>query len=78
MYSLIENPKILFILFLWTLPWKVYALWTASKNNQKVWFILFVVVNTFGILEIVYIFFIAKKNLNDVKRVLLRIFSTKK
>ena len=52
---------ILLLLALWAIPWKGVALWKASKNNQKIWFIVLLVVNTVGILEIVYIFYFSKK-----------------
>lgn len=50
-----------FALFLvWSFFWKGFALWHAAKRGEKWWFIIFLVVNTVGILEITYIFFIAK------------------
>lgn len=54
---------------LWTLPWKGFALWFAVKEGQKWWFIALLVVNTFAILEIVYIFFVVKKG-KELKRAL--------
>lgn len=54
-------PFILFILFVWSLAWKGFALWTASRLDQRNWFIAILVLNTVGILEIVYLFFFAKK-----------------
>ncbi len=45
---------------LWTLPWKGYALWLASKNNHKWWFIAILLLNTVAILEIIYIFAIGR------------------
>ena len=53
--------SLLFILILaWSLFWKGFALWYAAKRHEKWWFIAFLIINTAGILEIVYIFFIAK------------------
>ncbi len=46
---------------LWVLPWKGYALWTASRMNHKGWFVAIMILNTLGILDIIYIFFIAKR-----------------
>jgi len=40
---------------------KGYALWLSAKRDQKWWFIVLLVVNTAGILEIIYIVFFAKK-----------------
>lgn len=52
----------LFILLIivWSLFWKGFALWYAAKRGDKWWFIAFLIINTAGILEIVYLFFIAK------------------
>lgn len=69
---------LLLIMVLWVLPWKVYALWTASKNNHKIWFVVLILVNTFGILEIIYVFGIAKKKWSEVKSTFLRLMSSKK
>ena len=53
-------------LAIWTLPWKGYALWLAAKRNQPRWFIVMIILNTVGLLEIFYIFFIAKKSWKDL------------
>jgi hypothetical protein len=37
------------------------ALWRAVKNNSKPWFIALLVINTLGILEILYIFLFGRK-----------------
>ena len=64
LYGITEIPSIvLFVLFLWSLLWKGIALWRASKNEQRNWFIVMLIVNTIGILEIVYLFFFAKKRM---------------
>lgn len=42
-------------LALWTLILKGYALWHAARASQKNWFIALLVINTLGILEIVYL-----------------------
>jgi hypothetical protein len=43
------------------MPWKGWALWKAAKNDQKVWFIVLLFVNTLAILEILYIFVFSEK-----------------
>lgn len=43
------------LLALWTIAIKGYALWHAARNDQKWWFIAILIVNTLGILEIVYL-----------------------
>jgi hypothetical protein len=63
-----NNTFWLILLLLWTLPWKGVALWKASKQNEPVWFIVLLVVNTVGVLEILYIF-IFSKHIRRVKHV---------
>ncbi len=51
-----------FILFIvWLFIWKGWALWTAAKLNQKLWFCALLILNTLGILEILYIFIVSGK-----------------
>lgn len=50
-----------FALLVWSLVWKGIALWKAARNNDKYWYIAILILNTVGLLEIVYIFFFAKK-----------------
>jgi len=64
---LLATPVLLLILA-WTLPWKGIALWKAAKNSHKVWFIALLVVNTLAILEIIYIFYFAKKKSESVEK----------
>jgi len=62
MEQFLQNNGWIFILAaLGTLPWKGIALWKASRLGQKYWFIALLVVNTVAILEIIYIFVIARK-----------------
>jgi methionyl-tRNA synthetase len=42
---------------LWTLVLKGFSLWYAARGGQKAWFIVLLIVNTFGILEIIYLIF---------------------
>ncbi len=45
----------------WTLVWKGLALWRAAREESKWWFVALMVVNTLGILEIVYLFFLSDR-----------------
>lgn len=57
----------LFILVLvWSLIWKGLALWHAGRRGDAVWFIVLLIVNTLGILEIIYLFFFAKLKLEQL------------
>lgn len=40
---------------------KGYALWCAAKRDEKGWFIALLIVNTMGILELIYLYFFAGK-----------------
>jgi len=51
---------IILVVALWTIILKGYALWNASRNNQKWWFIALLVINTIGILEIIYLIWFRK------------------
>ncbi|MDP3696960.1 MAG: DUF5652 family protein [Candidatus Taylorbacteria bacterium] len=48
-------------LVVWTLYWKYQALWYAAKHDHKWWFIALLVINTAGILEILYLYVFSKK-----------------
>ena len=48
------------VLALWDLVWKGIALWKAGRNNQLIWFIALLLVNSVGILPIIYIVWFQK------------------
>tara|TARA_B100000745_G_scaffold300439_1_gene254405 strand:+ start:3745 stop:4050 length:306 start_codon:yes stop_codon:yes gene_type:complete len=52
---------VILALVVWTIVWKGLALWHAAKNGHKIWFIALLILNTVGILEIIYYFFFRKK-----------------
>jgi len=63
------SPWILVLIVLWTIPWKGIALWKSARLSHKWWFVIMLVVNTVGILEIIYIFLIARKyNVETMER----------
>jgi hypothetical protein len=49
-------PIIIIILVVWSFVWKGMALWKSARQNDKAWFIILFIVNTAGILEMLYIF----------------------
>lgn len=53
-------PITYFVILAWSLFWKGFALWKAAKYGQRNWFIVILIVNLVGILEIVYLFGFAK------------------
>ncbi|PIZ76718.1 hypothetical protein COY05_00210 [Candidatus Peregrinibacteria bacterium CG_4_10_14_0_2_um_filter_38_24] len=48
------------LLVVWSLLWKGLALWHAGRKGQPWWFVILLVVNTMGILEIIYLFAVLK------------------
>lgn len=58
----IETSMLIWLipLLIWELVWKGIALWKAAKNNQFNWFITLLILNTVGILPIIYIQFFQK------------------
>ncbi|NQU77438.1 hypothetical protein HQ544_01950 [Candidatus Falkowbacteria bacterium] len=52
---------LLVLVGLWSVIWKAIALWKAARNGSKPWYIVMLILNTVGILEIIYIFVISKK-----------------
>ena len=50
----------LFILA-WSLVWKGMALWRAARRGDQKWFIALLIVNTAGILDILYLYVFSKK-----------------
>lgn len=51
----------LIILIIWETVWKLIAMWKAGRNNHLAWFICIALINTVGILPIVYILMYRKK-----------------
>jgi hypothetical protein len=44
----------------WTIIWKALAMWRAAEVGSKAWFVILLVVNTLGILDIIYLYVISK------------------
>ena len=56
------NPTLLLAVALWSLPWKAWALWLAARRGDFGWFMTICFLGTLGILEMIYIFFVAKQS----------------
>jgi methionyl-tRNA synthetase len=63
----INNMWVVLVLLVWSMIWKGLALWKAAHREQKVWFVVFLIVNTCGILEIIYLFVITRVNKDPIK-----------
>lgn len=60
-----DFPWWVYPLIVWTIFWKARASWCAARNNQVIWFVAFWVLNTLGILPLIYLIWFRK----DSKRV---------
>jgi hypothetical protein len=49
------------IVAIWDTIWKIIALWKSARANQMAWFICIAIINTMGILPIIYILTHRKK-----------------
>ena len=61
--ALSKNPLLTFAIIIWSMAWKGFALWNASQQKQRNWFVAMLVLNTVGIFEIAYLFYFANKKL---------------
>ena len=52
---------VILIFAIWEAIWKIIAMWRSARNNHLAWFICIALINTAGILPIVYIL-MHKKN----------------
>ena len=50
------------LLVIWELVWKGLALWKAARHNQSGWFVALLIINTVGILEILYLYVFSPKS----------------
>ena len=53
---------VFFAIIIWTIFWKGMALWKSAREGSKVWFVALLLVNTIGILEILYLYVFSKKS----------------
>lgn len=62
----LENFVLVIVIMLFVLgALKAWALWIAARNKQKAWFVALFFLNTLGVLELIYIFFIGKPKLDE-------------
>jgi len=75
------NPSIFYLLSAWALFWKGLVLWKSSQRKQKYWFIAVLLINSIGVLEIIYLIIHylkekkSKKDVNVNNKIANNIFS---
>jgi predicted membrane channel-forming protein YqfA (hemolysin III family) len=66
------SPWLLFlfvVVVIWSAVWKLIALWKSARKKDLVWFIILGIVNTLGILEILYIYVFSKdRKITNIKK----------
>ncbi len=60
--SIAGMTTLLIVVIAWTLVWKGLSLWRAARSGAKIWFVILLLVNTLGILDIIYYFYVNKKS----------------
>ena len=55
------QAALLAIIVIWSIIWKGIALWRAARKGDTAWYVLLLILNTIGIVEIFYIIFFSKK-----------------
>lgn len=74
--EIFSNQNFLLTLFLfWSLFWKGWALWKAANKRHLVWFMILLTFNTLGLLEITYIFYLNRWDIDKGK--LLKVLERK-
>lgn len=58
---------VMLLVIAWSLFWKGTALWKAARSGSKEWFVAILVINTLGILEILYLYVFSGKKSQTVK-----------
>jgi hypothetical protein len=59
--ALIEQYPLFFAaLTIWSIIWKGLALWKASQRSERNWFIIILIINSFGILDIIYYYLVGR------------------
>ena len=59
MFNLYQQPGLmllgLLVIVMWVVIWKGLGLWFSAQNKQKNWFIAMLILNTLGLLPIIYL-----------------------
>lgn len=66
-YSLFNRPEVLIPFIIWGIFWKSWALWKSASKKQLLWFVIILIINTLGLLEIAYIFYLNRWDIDKGK-----------
>lgn len=75
-----NQPYFYIPFLLWSIFWKGTALWKAASKKQLIWFTLILILNTMGLVEILYVFYLNKWDIDNgrILKFLNQKFSKKK
>jgi methionyl-tRNA synthetase len=65
--TLMLQPQFFIPFMIWSLFWKGMALWKSAGKRQLLWFVLLLIINTSGLLEIAYIYFLNRWDIDNGK-----------
>ena len=49
------------IIAVWDIIWKGIGLWKSARHQQSAWFVVILILNTAGLLPIIYLLFFQRK-----------------
>lgn len=59
------NKYVLLLAIIWSLAWKGIALWRSARDGRLGWFTALLIVQSLGLLEIIYIFLISEEKKHE-------------
>ena len=66
---LLTQPQFYIPFLVWSIFWKGLALWKSASKKQLIWFIVLLTINTSGLLEIIYIFYLNRWDIDNGKTI---------
>lgn len=59
---------LLIVIIIWSVFWKILALWKSARKGNPIWFVVLFFINTIGIVEILYIYVFSEINLKSISK----------
>ncbi len=56
------------VLAIWEVIWKGYGLWKAARNGHTGWFVAILIINSLGILPLLYIYVFGPKQEKQLRQ----------
>ena len=65
--EILNKPYFIIPYLIWITVWKGLALWKSASKKQLPWFLILLIINTMGVLEIAYVFYLNKWDIDKGK-----------